>query len=78
LSGTVDHRQGVAAACPAPVGRPATRADNNFRDGPNGVILDVRPAGEAVTVLDHQPSWLKVRLADDRDGWMNDQYVYVY
>ncbi len=55
-------------------------ADNvNFRSGPTltATIVDGLKLGDAVTILGTQKPWVKVRLADQREGWISEQYVVI-
>ena len=49
------------------------RADNYVREGPGSyfTLIAVVPQHSVVTVQEHQASWLKVRLSDEKSGWMS-------
>jgi cell wall-associated NlpC family hydrolase len=51
----------------------------NFRSGPEmtAVVLGSLRFGEAVTILESQKPWVKVELADERQGWIHEQFLVV-
>ena len=67
---------GLLAAQPLVVAE-AARPCLNVRDLPQitGGVLACLDAGERVELLDRQPGWSRVRLADGTEGWVAAQFL---
>ena len=71
----------VLAEGPEAVRQGVIKSDRvNLRSAPDlsSTIITTLPKNTEVTILAHDPTWYKVRLSDNREGWVAGDYVALY